>query len=105
MAKIIQFPTQNRQKQVLEDTIDKMQESLNEIYDAIRKVEAGYGMLKDQAKDLEEVYQDLVIQYSEAVGADNIPVSVLEYCNYVGMERDPVTGDIKIFLKPPEEDK
>ena len=31
MAKIIQFPTQNRQKQVLEDTIDKMQESLNEI--------------------------------------------------------------------------
>ena len=104
MAKIYQFPTQQRHKIVLEDTLKTIQESLNEIYDAIRKVEAGYGMLQDQAKDLEEVYQDLVIQYSEAVGADNIPVQYLEYCNYVAMERDPVTGVIHISLTPPEED-
>jgi len=104
MAKIYQFPTQQRHKIVLEDTLKTIQESLNEIYDAIRKVEAGYGMLQDQAKELEEVYQDLVIQYSEAVGADNIPVHYLEYCNYVGMERDPVTGNIHISLTPPEEE-
>ena len=104
MAKIIQFPTQQRNKTVLEDTLKQMQESLTELYDAIRKVEAGYGMLQEQAKDLEDVYQDLVIQYSEAVGADNIPVQILEYCSYVGMERDPTTGKIHITLTPPEEE-
>lgn len=104
MSKIIQFPTERTVTKNLESTIKTMQESLNEIYDAIRKVESGYGMLQDQAKNMEEVYQDLVIQYSLAVGAENIPLNFLEYCTYVGMERDPRTGEITLTLTPPEEE-
>ena len=51
---------------------------------------------------MEDSYQELMMLYSDEVGGDNIPLEWLEFCPYVGMERD-ADGKITIILtKPPE---
>ena len=36
--------------------------------------------------------------YMDEVGEEEVPFEWLEFCPYVGMERDPETGKIKITL-------
>ena len=103
MAKILQFPDV-RDKAKLETGMSDLQGSLTEIYDAIRKVELGLGMLQKQSEELEDVYQELIQEYAQIIGSDNIADKWLEFCTYVSMERDPKTGDITISFKPPEEE-
>ena len=43
-------------------------------------------------------YDDLVMQYAAAIGAENIPAGMLEYCTQVITTRDGDTGDISIAL-------
>ena len=59
-------------------------------------------MLVNQSVEAEDVYQQLIQNYANIVGADNIATEWLEYCTYVGMERDPVTGEVHVYFKPPE---
>ena len=95
MGEILQFP-KDRQNQIqIEKQIKVMADALKEIYDAMRKVEMGQKQLQEQANDMELTYQALVKLYATIVGAENVPIDILEYCIYVGMERDPKTGTIK----------
>lgn len=103
MGKILQFPDVRDQAR-LETGMSDLQGSLTEIYDAIRKVELGLGMLQKQSEELEDVYQELIQEYAEIIGSDNIADKWLEFCTYVSMERDPTTGDITISFRPPEEE-
>lgn len=103
MAKIYQFPNV-KDKVQLETQMESLQGAMSELYDAIRKVEIGLEMLKRQSGEIEETYQDLVQGYASIVGSQNVANKWLEYCTYVGMERDPTTGEINIYFKPPEEE-
>jgi hypothetical protein len=103
MAKILQFPD-IRDKTRIEKEMTDMQHHLTELYDAIRKVEIGLGMLQKQSEEIEDTYQELIQGYADIVGSDNIDDNWLEFCTYVSMERDPTTGDINISFKPPEEE-
>lgn len=103
MAKIYQFPNV-KDKVQLETQMTEMQEGMLELYDAIRKVELGLSLLQRQSEDLEDTYQGLVQGYANIVGSQNVATKWLEYCTYVGMERDPTTGEINIYFKPPEEE-
>lgn len=104
MGKILQFPD-IRDRTKLETEMSGLQDSLTEIYDAIRKVELGLGMLQKQSSEMEDVYQELIQCYAEIIGSENIGDKWLEFCTYVSMERDPMTGDINISFKPPEEEE
>ena len=104
MAKIYQFPNMRDKKQ-LESQMTTMQDSMGELYDAIRKVEIGLDLLHKQCEDSEDVYQELIQKYAEIIGAENVAVEWLEFCNYVGMETDPATGKITVYFKPPEEEE
>ncbi len=101
MAKIYQFPNMRDKKQ-LESQMIVLQDSMLEIYEAIRKVEMGLNMLQEQSENQESVYQQLVQSYANIVGAENVASEWLEYCTYVGMERDPKTGKVNVYFKPPE---
>ena len=101
MGEIIQFP-KTTYKYRLEESLGKLRESLTEIYAALDKVDKGYKTIESQAHEMEDSYQELMMLYSEEVGGDNIPLEWLEFCPYVGMERD-ADGKITIILtKPPE---
>lgn len=101
MAKIYQFPNMRDKKQ-LESQMIVLQDSMLEIYDAIRKVDMGLTMLQKQSEDLEDTYQQLVQSYANIVGTENVASEWLEYCTFVGMDRDPKTGKVTIYFKPPE---
>mgnify|MGYP005992896623 CR=1 FL=1 len=103
MAKIYQFPNV-RDKVQLESQMTGLQDSMRELYDAIRKVEMGLSMLQRQSEELEDAYQVLIQGYADIIGSENVANEWLEYCTYVGMERDPTTGKVNIYFKPPEEE-
>ena len=104
MAKIIQFPKVTL-KSKMEESMESMRGSLTEMYDALEKIDKGYKMVEQQVHELEDNYQTIMKMYLEEVGQDNVPLEWLEFCPYVGMEKDPNTGEIRITLMSPPEKK
>ena len=105
MGDVIDFP-QKAFKYKIEETLSDMRGSLTEMYAALEKVDKGDKTIEKQAHEMEDNYQQLMMVYMEEVGQDNVPLEWLEFCPYVGMERDPKTGSITFTLiKPPEEKK
>lgn len=102
MGDIIQFPDKTL-KSKLEDSMDEVRGSLGDLYDALDKVRKGMETIQNQTHEMEDSYQKLMIMYIEEVGEDNVPLEWLDYCPYVGMVRDTVTGKISIHLVDPEE--
>lgn len=101
MGKIIQFPEKRKHQLELEKEINNLAESLKELYDAIRTIELGQNSLQQQAYSMEESYQELIQLYADIIGTENVPADMLEYCIFVGMEKDPITGKITITFEPP----
>ena len=105
MGDVIDFP-QKAFKYKIEESLSDMRSSLTDMYAALEKVDKGYKTIEKQAHDMEDSYQQLMMLYIEEVGQENVPLEWLEFCPYVGMERDPSTGQITFTLiKPPEEKK
>ena len=102
MGDIIQFPDKTL-KSKLEDSMDEVRGSLGDLYDALDKERKGKETIQNQTHEMEDSYQKLMIMYIEEVGEDNVPLEWLDYCPYVGMVRDTVTGKISIHLVDPEE--
>ena len=102
MDDVIDFP-QKAFKFKIEESLSDMRTSLTDMYAALEKVDKGYKTIEKQAHDMEDSYQQLMMLYIEEVGQENVPLEWLEFCPYVGMERDPKTGSITFTLiKPPE---
>ena len=102
MGDVIQFPDKTL-KFKLEESMDEVRGSLGELYEALDKVRKGMETIQNQTHEMEDSYQKLMIMYIEEVGEDNVPLEWLDYCPYVGMVRDTVTGKISIHLVDPEE--
>ena len=97
MGEIIQFPKVSTRKQ-LEKTMKGLRKNLRDMYTALDRVERGYKIIEEQVHETEIGYQELMQMYMDEVGEEEIPFEWLEFCPYVGMERDPETGKIKITL-------
>ena len=101
MGDIIDFP-QKAFKYKIEESLSEMRKSLGDMYAALEKVDKGYKTIQNQAHEMEDNYQELMMMYIDEVGEDNVPLEWLDYCPYVGMERGP-DGKITInLIKPPE---
>jgi len=97
MGKVIPFPTASTRQQ-LEKAMSGLRSNLRDMYDALDRVERGYKIIEDQTHETESNYQELMQLYIDEVGEEEVPFEWLEFCPYVGMERDPETGKIKITL-------
>ena len=104
MAKIIEFPKITLKKK-MEDNLSDLRTSLKEMYEALEKIDKGYKMVESQTHELEDSYQVIMKMYIEEVGQDNVPLEWLEYCPYVGMERDPDGKITFTLMEPPERNK
>ena len=102
MSNVIQFPNKPL-KNKLEESMASMRDSLSEMYEALEKIDKGYKTVQAQSHEMEDSYQTLMAMYIEEVGEDAVPLEWLDYCPFVGMERDPETGKIRITLVKPEE--
>ena len=104
MGKIIEFPKITLKKK-MEDNLSDLRTSLKEMYEALEKIDKGYKMVESQTHELEDSYQVIMKMYIEEVGQDNVPLEWLEYCPYVGMERDPDGKITFTLMEPPERNK
>ena len=102
MSNVIQFPNKPL-KDKLEESMASMRDSLSDMYEALEKIDKGYKTVQAQSHEMEDSYQTLMAMYIEEVGEDAVPLEWLYYCPFVGMERDPETGKIRISLIRPEE--
>ena len=62
MGDVINFP-QKAIKYRLEETMETMRESLKDIYAALDKVDKGYKTIENQAHEMEDSYQELMMAY------------------------------------------
>jgi DNA anti-recombination protein RmuC len=101
MAQIIQFP-ERKEKVQLEKQMEEMQESLTELYDAIRRIDSGFQAIQNTTLELEDSYQELIQLYADIVGPKNVEVKWLEYCTFVSMIHGE-DGEVEISFTPPED--
>ena len=100
MAQIIQFP-ERKEKVQLEKQMEEMQESLTELYDAIRRIDSGFQAIQNTTLELEDSYQELIQLYADIVGTENVEVKWLEFCTFVSMIQG-ADGGVEISFTPPE---
>jgi hypothetical protein len=67
-------------------------EHLTRLFVASREIEKECG-------ELQVRYDDLVMQYAAAIGPENIPAGMLEYCTQVVTSCDADTGEISVALE------
>ena len=79
-----------------------MQESLTELYEAIRRIDQGFQAIQQNTLELEDSYQELIQLYAEIVGPENVEVKWLEFCTFVSMIQG-ADGEVEISFTPPED--
>ena len=99
-AKIINFPGKP-EKLKIEEQMEILQNSLEELYLTLDKISAGHKELSGRCSEMEDTYQQLLQLYSEEVGAENIGMKWLEYCTWVDFQMDESTGKITLTFNPP----
>lgn len=102
-AKIIEFPSKP-EKLKIEEQMQILQSSLEELYAALEKIQGGYNELSTQCKAMEDTYQQLLEMYANEIGPENIAMEWLEYCTYVDFKVDPENGKITMTFQPPQEE-
>ena len=97
MSKVLEFP----ESRSLLRRLEKTTEELVELHDALSK---GYSMLQqleDQVELRETEYNKVLYKLSKVVGAENIPVKLLNFASE-HLVVDVEKGEIR--YEPPEED-
>ena len=97
MSNIVQFPIE-RKVETIAAEINNLQGQITDRFENLTKLFVASRELEKECGELQVRYDDLVMQYAAAIGAENIPAGMLEYCTQVITTRDGDTGDISIAL-------
>ena len=105
MSNIVQFPIE-RKVETIAAEINNLQGQITDRFENLTKLFVASRELEKECGELQVRYDDLVMQYAAAIGAENIPAGMLEYCTQVITTCDGDTGDISIALdKAPAADE
>ena len=105
MSNVVQFPIE-RKVETIAAEINNLQAQITDRFENLTKLFVASRELEKECGELQVRYDDLVMQYAAAIGAENIPAGMLEYCTQVITTCDVDTGDISIALDkaPPAEE-
>ena len=104
MSNIIEFPVA-RKLDTLTNEITQLQDALTTRFEKLTELYVDSRVVEQECGELQERYDDLIMQYAGAIGTENVPAGVLEYCTGVVAVCDPDTDDISLELQAPEGDK
>jgi hypothetical protein len=76
MGEVTQFPT----NKVMEDKLQKMTESMEEVYIVLDNLHKGLNELELRAAEMEAEYNIEFKKLVDAVGVENISIGLLQYC-------------------------
>jgi len=98
MSNVIQFPLERKVENIATE-INSLQGQITERFENLTKLFVASRELEKECGELQVRYDDLVMQYAAAIGPENIPAGMLEYCTQVITTCDGDTGEISVALE------
>ena len=98
MSNVIQFPLE-REVENIATEINSLQGQITERFENLTKLFVASRELEKECGELQVRYDSLVMQYAAAIGPENIPAGMLEYCTQVITTCDGDTGEIQVALE------
>ena len=98
MSNVIQFPLERKVENIAKE-INTLQGQITEIFENLTKLFVASRELEKECGELQVRYDALVMQYAAAIGPENIPAGMLEYCTQVVTTCDGDTGEISVALE------
>ena len=98
MSNVIQFPLERKVENIATE-INTLQGQITERFENLTKLFVASRELEKECGELQVRYDDLVMQYAAAIGPENIPAGMLEYCTQVITTCDGDTGEISVALE------
>ena len=98
MSNVIQFPLERKVENIATE-INTLQGQITERFENLTKLFVASRELEKECGELQVRYDDLVMQYAAAIGPENIPTGMLEYCTQVITSCDGDTGEISVALE------
>ena len=82
MSNVIKFPLDRKVENIARE-IQTLQLAIADRFDNLSKLFVASRELEKECGQLQVRYDDLVMEYAAAIGAENIPAGMLEYCTQV----------------------
>tara|TARA_B100000530_G_scaffold33179_1_gene19466 strand:- start:80 stop:490 length:411 start_codon:yes stop_codon:yes gene_type:complete len=98
MSNVIQFPLERKVENIATE-INSLQGQITERFENLTKLFVASRELEKECGELQVRYDSLVMQYAAAIGPENIPAGMLEYCTQVITTCDGDTGEIQVALE------
>ena len=98
MSNVIQFPLERKVENIATE-INSLQGQITERFENLTKLFVASRELEKECGELQVRYDSLVMQYAAAIGPENIPAGMLEYCTQVITSCDGDTGEISVALE------
>ena len=98
MSNVIQFPLERKVENIAKE-INSLQGQISERFEILTKLFVASRELEKECGELQVRYDSLVMQYAAAIGPENIPAGMLEYCTQVITTCDGDTGEIQVALE------
>ena len=98
MSNVIQFPLERKVENIATE-INSLQGQITERFENLTKLFVASRELEKECGELQVRYDSLVMQYAAAIGPENIPAGMLEYCTQGITTCDGDTGEIQVALE------
>jgi hypothetical protein len=101
MDNVIKFPI-DRKVETITAEIGNLQVEITDRFEKLTQLFVTSRELEQECGLLQTRYDDLVMEYAAAIGPENIPAGVLEYCTQVIAKCEGDTDQITLELGNPE---
>jgi len=105
MAKIIEFPFEERLEKVLLSQLLNRMKELDVVYQSLDKTHEFLNTLEKEASMMEKEYDKYLTQYAKLIGGENLEVDMLHYSQNTKITSLVEEGEFKIeWAGEPNED-
>ena len=99
MSNVIKFPI-DLKVETIAGEIHNLQEEITERFEKLTQLFVTSRELEQECGQLQTRYDSLVMEYAAAIGPENIPTGILEYCTQVIAKCEGDTDQITLALDP-----
>ena len=104
MSNVIKFPIDRKVDHIAKE-ITNLQEEITDRFETLTQLCVTSREIEQECGHLQTRYDSLVMEYAAAIGPENIPTGVLEYCTQVIAKCEGDTEEITLELAAPEPEK
>ena len=99
MSNVIKFPIDRKVDHIAKE-ITNLQKEITDRFETLTQLFVTSRELEHECGQLQTRYDSLVMEYAAAIGPENIPTGILEYCTQVIAKCEGDTDQITLALDP-----